>query len=217
MTRLPLAERLRSRALARLLPALGPQWMLVTQYPGVAVPQSASSPRAVVVTAPGACPPGAVRGAPDRIPIQSESATGVLVVTAHDAPGLAGVAAEARRLLQPGGVVVFLGVWSADQVEGLDAVLTRAGLTPWRRVAIRRVGAETSALADVFPSVEERRAASASGAERVECAVVARRPGGVEADLPTGASVLASMFLPRIPGRGGISPGRSGSDGSRAR
>ncbi|MCE9636265.1 MAG: class I SAM-dependent methyltransferase [Planctomycetes bacterium] len=192
------AERLRARALIRLIPTLGPQWVLVTDSGTPALPPDEPGPRAVVATSTSTAPRGSVRGAADRLPIQSESATGVLVFALHGIELLATSATEARRLLQPGGVVVFLSAWRADQVEALDSVLQRAGLTPWRRVAIRRTGVAPSALTRALPWIEERRAAAATGAERVECAIVARRAGGVEADLPTSASVLSSMFVPRF-------------------
>jgi hypothetical protein len=42
-----------------------------------------------------------------------------------------------------------------------------------------------------------RRAAAAAGAERVECAIVAVRPGRGLVEIPTAGSLLAEMFVPR--------------------
>ena len=190
-------ERLRRRVLAQVLPGLGPRWALVTDGTATGV-LAAARPAVTVGVADGF---GTVRGALDRWPILSDSVTGALIaVTTGDAA--ADTCREAARVLQPGGVAVFLATWPAQDVPAFDAVLAAAGLTRTRRHAIRRVGAEPDAFARIFPGIESRRTAAATGEEAIECALVARAPGGFETDYPTSRGMLASLFIPRRFSRG---------------
>jgi hypothetical protein len=207
----PFAARLRQRAFARILPWLGPRWVLVAAD-GAPVPEGLGTASAAVVAVlvagvrGAATPPDAassrggaphrVRGASSALPVQSESATGVLVVPA-DIESALGTVAEAARLLQPGGVAAFVTTCAAESVRSFDPAFADAALEAFRRFAIRRTGAAPAGPFGRFAWAEERRASRAEPGERVECAVLARRRG-TDLPLPTTRSLLAEMFVPRF-------------------
>lgn len=189
----PDVRRFRSRALAPVVGALGPRWTLVTDGDPAPTAELFARPFVTVLVADGIAAPGnCVRGALDAWPVLSESVTGALVCLA-DAGAAARACREASRVLQPGGTAIFVATWPAGAVRDFDEAVVAAKLGVVRRLAIRRADAAGAAWA----WVERRRAASAQGAARIECAIVARRPGGMEPELPTAGGVLASMFVPR--------------------
>jgi hypothetical protein len=173
-------------ALRRLLPALGARWALV--HDGTLGLPRLEAPEVVVGVGDV---PATVRGALDAWPVQSESVTGALLSVA-EAAAAASAAREASRVLQPGGVAVFVATWEAAAVPAFDAVAAAAGLRVTRRLAIRRAG-DTHG----WGWVQRLRARRADGEERVLCAIVARRAGGHDLEMPTAGSILAAMFVPR--------------------
>lgn len=182
--------------MAGVAPMLGPRWVLVVE--GAAPPlDSIGAPAAIVSLDATRRDRAAVRGVAGALPILSEAATGVLVVSPDGADAVACVP-EAARLLQPLGAVVLWSTWPAADVPALDAAFAAVGLDLRRRVAVRLADAPPSAVASWWPTWESRRAASAEGDTRVECAIVATRPGFGTADMPTGGSLLAEMFVPRV-------------------
>lgn len=184
------------RALARLLPSLGPRWVLVGD--GAAALPPADPRPAVAVTLSSGCP-GDVRGATDRWPIQSEAATGALLRVADGALA-ARALPEALRVLQPGGRLIVAAAWRADAVPAFLAAIDAAGLVVLRRIAVGIAAGihdrPQTALERWFPAWAAFRASSAAPATRIDCVFVAARPGGFDAPLPTAGDVLASMFLP---------------------
>lgn len=179
-------------ALGRLLPALGPRWALVTDADGA--PDSAESPAVTVAVADRAG--GSVRGALGNWPVQSESVTGALV-RLRDGAGAEASFAEAFRVLQPGGLVVFSAAWRAGDVPAFLAALSATDLRVTRRIAERRADAAPTLAESVLPGWASWRASHAGADVRIECVFAAARPGGFETDFPTSREILASMFVPR--------------------
>lgn len=186
-------DRLDFRALRAVLPALGPRIAVV--HDGSTGLNSLRPPQFVVVGLGDAW--GSVRGSIDAWPLQSQSVTGVLVAVS-DGDVAARGCRDAARVLQPGGVAAFFATWRADAVRGFDAISEAVGLAPRRRIAVRRA----AHAGGLFPWIESRRAAAATGDERVVCVLTATAPGGHAVEYPTTRSVMSAMFVPRGVGRG---------------
>ena len=195
------ADRALEPVLRRLLPSLGTHWVAVVEGAVPLLGAAHRPPRVLVAVgeaeadARHVAPHDRVttHGALDALPVLSESATGVLV-RVRDADAGARAAPEVARLLQPGGLAVFVATWPASAVTAFDGPVDDAGLHVVRRLAIRRAAASPGA----WLAIERRRASAATGDTPVECAIVARRAGPDGPPLPTAAGMLADLFIPRI-------------------
>jgi hypothetical protein len=188
------AARLRRRALADVLAALGPRWVLVVagDDPG----PLAGEGRCATIALDDAPHEGvSARGAAGALPVASESATGVLVCAPAD--GAAACVRDVARILQPGGAAAFLSTWRAHELSAFDAVLAEASLETRRRRAVRLADAPACGVASWWPAWERHRAAAARDDERVECLVLAVRAGHGPDEMPTSGAILADLFVPR--------------------
>lgn len=198
------ADAVRRRVEIRVLPALGPRRVAVVADED-ARPEEGGPPAAVVVRVAGRRRRGDVAGAVERLPVQSESATGVLF---HHVRPSAAALREAVRLLQPGGCVVVTGRGPAEEVRAIDAAARSAGLATVSRRAVLRPGvvgdrAAPSWFLGLAVRRELRAATRCAESEPVEWVLVARLPGGDDVEFPDARGILGSMFLPARWRRGG--------------
>lgn len=182
--------------------------------------ERSQAPVVVVTCRDGiAAGPCAARGEVARLPVLSESATGVwfdgTLDAADDATRRAALR-DAARLLQPGGLVAVLIRERIEGLEALAAAAKDAGLEVVRRVAVHTDDAAASLPRFLWGlSARAARGEAARIAEEkpVVAFVVAERRNPYAPSMPDSREILRSMFVPRTPEPPG-GRGHSSSSGS---